>query len=97
MAHDRRAGAAQDPRLGPALLVDRGRHAHQHEVGRLERLDAVGQREAAVLQVAAQLRLSRLQQLGLAGADLLQARAEMSIPMIRAPAARSAIAVGSPT
>ena len=74
VAHDRGARLAQDPRVGPQLLVDRGGHADQHEVGGVERLDAVGEHEPVARQVAAQVALLGLQQLGLAVADRAQAR-----------------------
>ncbi len=59
----RRAGSRGS---GRQLLVDGGGHADQHQVGGVERLDAVGEHEPVARQVAAQVALLGLQQLGLA-------------------------------
>ena len=72
VAHDRGARVTQDPRVGRQLLVDRGGHADQHQVGGVERLDAVGEHEPVARQVAAQVALLALQQLCLAAADRAQ-------------------------
>ena len=75
VAHDRGARLTQDPRVGPQLLVDGRGHADQHQVGGVERLDAVGEHEPVARQVVAQVALFRLQQLGLPIADRAQAGA----------------------
>ncbi len=72
VAHDRGARLAQDPQVGPQLLVDRRRHADQHEVGGVERLDAVGEHKPVAGEVVAQVALFGLQQLGLPVADRAQ-------------------------
>ncbi len=69
VAHDRGARVAQDAGVRLQLLVHRGRHADQHEVGRVERADAVGEHEPVAGQVAAQVALLALQQLSRALAD----------------------------
>jgi hypothetical protein len=73
VAHDRRARGPQRAWVGRAPLVDRRGHADQHEVGRVERLAAVGEHEAVAFEVPAQADALGVEQLGLAGADLRQA------------------------
>ncbi len=75
VTHDRGARLAQDPRVGPQLLVDRRGHADQHEVGGVERLDAVGKHEPVAGEMVAQVALFGLQQLGLPAPDRAQAGA----------------------
>ena len=69
---DRSAGVAQQLRVGTTLVIDRSRHADQHEIRGAHRVDAVGEDEALALEVLAQLRLLALEQLGTALADLRQ-------------------------
>ena len=73
MGHDRRAGAFEDLQVGQMVLVDRSRYADQDEVGRVERLDPVGQRKAVAGQVLLEVLALGLQQLGFAGANPPQA------------------------
>ena len=89
VAHDRGAHAAQDRGVGQVVFVDRRGHADQHQVGRVERLDALGQDEAhrrrdaragpGALTPAARPRLR-----GSSAGALV----ETSIPTISAPASR---------
>ena len=71
---DRCARAPQHARVRTALLVDRGRHADQDHVGGVERVDALGQREALALEIAAEVLLLGAEELSPARAYLLQAR-----------------------
>ncbi len=71
---DRGARPAQDLEVGLQALVDRGGHADQHEVGRVERLDAAGQDETVPHQVTAEVTPLGLQQLGPTLADRCQTR-----------------------
>ncbi len=75
MAHDLGAGVAQDLEVGAQLLVDGGRDADQHEVGRVERLDAIGEHEPVALEVLGEIALFGLQQLGAAATDRAEAGA----------------------
>ena len=72
VAHDRRTCPPQRTRVGRAPLVDRRGHADHHEIGRVERLAAVGQHEAVAFEVAAQAVTLGIEQLGLTAADLRQ-------------------------
>jgi hypothetical protein len=68
------------------LLVDRSRHADQDEVGRVERLDPVGQGEAVARQVLLEVLTLGLSSSASPARILCRRAAEMSIPMIRQPA-----------
>ena len=75
MADDLGAGVAQDLQVGAQLLVDGGGHADQHEVGGVERLDAIGEHEAVALQVRGEVALFGVEQLGATAADRAEAGA----------------------
>ena len=62
----------QDREVRLELLVDRRRHADQHEVGGVQRLDPIGQHEAVVGQVRVQVAALTVEQLRLTGADRVQ-------------------------
>ena len=97
MVDDRVAGAAQRAEVRLAALVDRRRDRDDHRVGGGEVGRVGGQRERAVVEVAGELELFVVEELGVARGDGRQAARGDVEPDDGVPATPSAIAVGRPT